>query len=199
MTDGDKSRRFEEVVLPHLDAAYNLARWLCGNASEAEDVVQESCLRAFRYFDGLRGGNARAWLLTIVRNTWYSEWRRRHDAAPEVPFDDTMDDAQPLAGWSDGASNDPEALAMRQQDEQRVHRALAGLAVPYREVLVLRELQDMRYGDIAAVTGIPVGTVMSRLSRGRRLLAAALRGGEVGSTAAEPDAGAVRCTGKGSE
>lgn len=177
MTDDEKSRRFEELALPHLDAAYNLARWLCGNANEAEDVVQESYLRAFRYFDSLRGGNARAWLLAIVRNTWYSEWSRRQDAAAMVPFDDTMDDAGPLAGWSDGMQGDPEALAMQHQDAQQVHGALAELPVPYREVLVLRELEDMSYGEIAAVAGIPVGTVMSRLSRGRRLLAAALREG----------------------
>lgn len=184
MTDGEKSRRFEEVALPHLDAAYNLARWLSGGASEAEDVVQEACLRAFRYFDGFRGGNARAWLLAIVRNTWYSEWSRRHDAATLVPFDDTMDDAGPLAGWSDGARSDPQALAMQRQDAERVHRALAALPVPLREVLVLRELEDMSYADIAMVAGIPVGTVMSRLSRGRRLLAAALRDGPPRPTSA---------------
>lgn len=175
MTDGERSRRFEELALPHLDAAYNLARWLSGSASEADDVVQEAFLRAFRFFEGFRGGNARAWLLAIVRNTWYSEWSRRPDAAL-VPFDETMDDAGPLAGWNDGAASNPEALAMQRQDADRVHRALAALPVPFREVLVLRELEDMSYGDIAAVAGVPVGTVMSRLSRGRRLLAAALRG-----------------------
>lgn len=175
MTDGERTRRFEELALPHLDAAYNLARWLCGNASEAEDVVQESCLRAFRFFDGFRGGNARAWLLAIVRNTWYSEWSRRQQQASMVSFDDTMDDAGPLAGWDDGARNQPEALAMQHQDQEQVHRALAALAVPFREVLVLRELEDMSYGDIATVLDVPIGTVMSRLSRGRRLLAATLR------------------------
>lgn len=212
MTDGEKTRRFEELALPHLDAAYNLARWLCGNASEAEDVVQEAYLRAFRYFDGLRGGNARAWLLAIVRNTWFSEWRRRQDAAREVAFDDAWDDAEPLAGWSDGASDGPEALAIRNEDARRVHRALAGLAPPYREVLVLRELEDMSYADISTVAGIPIGTVMSRLSRGRRLLAAALRGarqsGDSGASAAdephEADASAASAasaarTGRGSK
>lgn len=175
MTEGETSRRFEELALPHLDAAFNLARWLSGSASEAEDVVQEACLRAFRYFDTLRGGNARAWLLAIVRNTWLTEWRRRQDAAPAVPFDELAEETTPLAGWSAGAGSDPEALAIRRQDERRVQRALAGLPVRYREVLVLRELEDMSYGDIATVAGIPVGTVMSRLARGRRLLAAALR------------------------
>ena len=176
MTDGERSRRFEEVALPHLDAAYNLARWLSGSAGDAEDVVQEAFLRAFRFFDGFRGGNARAWLLAIVRNTWHSEWSRRRDAVL-VPFDDTMDDARPLHGWNDGVASDPETLAMQRQDADRVHRALAALPVPFREVLVLRELEDMSYGDIAAVAGVPVGTVMSRLSRGRRLLAAELRDG----------------------
>ncbi|WHZ11677.1 MAG: RNA polymerase sigma factor RpoE [Burkholderiaceae bacterium] len=207
MTDGERSRRFEEVALPHLDAAYNLARWLSGSASEADDVVQESFLRAFRFFDGFRGGNARAWLLAIVRNTWYSEWNRRPDAAL-VPFDDAMDDAGPLAGWNDGARSDPETLAMQRQDAEQVHRALADLPVPYREVLVLRELEDMSYGDIAAVAGIPVGTVMSRLSRGRRLLAAALRdrqqrpgiaSGTATGAAQGADIGAARAGRRGSE
>lgn len=184
MTEGEKSRRFEQVALPHLDAAYNLARWLSGSSSEAEDVVQEACLRAFRYFDSLRGGNARAWLLAIVRNTWLTEWHRRRDAAQAAPLDELEGELAPLAGWSDGAGSDPEALAIRRQDGERVQRALADLPVPYREVLVLRELEDLSYGDIATVAGIPVGTVMSRLSRGRRLLAAALREGKPGSDTA---------------
>lgn len=175
MTDGERSRRFEQAVLPHLDAAYNLARWLSGNANEAGDVVQEAFLRALRFFDGWRGGNARAWLLAIVRNIWFTEWRRRQNAAPTVPFDDAQAEAALAALWLDGAQGNPEQLAMQHEDAAQVQHALATLALPYREVLVLRELEDMSYGDIAAVVGIPVGTVMSRLSRGRRLLAAALR------------------------
>jgi RNA polymerase sigma-70 factor (ECF subfamily) len=175
MTDRDKTRRFEEQALPHLDAAYNLARWLCGNASEAEDVVQDACLRAFRHFDGFRGVNARAWLLAIVRNTWFTQWRRRRNEAWDATYDDAIGGHAPLPGWFDPAGSDPEGLAIRQEDAQRVHRALAELPMQYREVLVLRELEDMSYGDIATVAGIPVGTVMSRLSRGRRLLGAALR------------------------
>lgn len=181
MTDDERSRRFEELALPHLDAAYNLARWLSGNASEAEDLVQESCLRAFRYLDGFRGLNARAWLLAIVRNAWFSEWRRRQHETVLAEFDDTMDDAGPLTGWNDGAHLQPEALAMQHEDAERIRRALAALATPFREVLVLRELEDLSYADIAAVVGVPIGTVMSRLSRGRRLLGAALRAGRPGT------------------
>ncbi|MBS0505920.1 MAG: RNA polymerase sigma factor [Proteobacteria bacterium] len=180
MTDGERSRRFEEMVLPHLDAAYNLARWLSGNASEAEDVVQESFVRALRFFDGLRGDNARAWLLAIVRNTWFTEWRRQ-DAAQAVPLDDVADEAALSTLWPGATPDNPERLAMQHEDAAQVQQALAALALPYREVLVLRELEDMSYGDIATVVGIPVGTVMSRLSRGRRLLAAALRGARQGS------------------
>lgn len=175
MPHDDNTRRFEELTLPHLDAAYNLARWLSGNSSEAEDVVQESYLRAFRYFSSLRGGNARAWLLAIVRRTWYDAWQKCKDAETGAVFDETVNDCEPLAGWNDPADNEPEAQAIRSEGIERVRRALAGLPVPFREVLVLRELQDLTYGEIAAIAGIPVGTVMSRLSRGRRLLAMALR------------------------
>lgn len=188
MTEDEKSRRFESVALPHLDAAYNLARWLSGSASEAEDLVQEACLRALRYIDGLRDGNPRAWLLAIVRNTWFTEWRRRQTEAGREPFDELLDGSVQLAAWADGGANDPETQAMRCEDAAAVQRALRALPVQYREVLVLRELEDMHYADIASVVGIPVGTVMSRLSRGRRLLAATLRG-DASAPAQAPDGG----------
>ncbi|MFC5475586.1 RNA polymerase sigma factor [Paraherbaspirillum soli] len=175
MSATDNSRRFEELALPHLDAAYNLARWLTGSASDADDVVQDAYLRAFRFFDGFHGDNARAWLLAIVRNTWFTEWRRRSDAADDTPFDDALHDDERLPGWDDEIGSDPETLAVRRDDVDLIHRALAALPVEYREVLVLRELEDMSYRDIATVTGIPIGTVMSRLARGRHLLCAAVR------------------------
>ncbi len=170
-----RSRRFEELALPHLDAAYNLARWLTGSASDADDVVQDAYLRAFRFFDGFHGDNARAWLLAIVRNTWFTEWRRRNDAADDTPYDDALHDDERLPGWVDEIGSDPETLAVRRDDVDLIHHALDVLPVEYREVLVLRELEDMSYRDIATVAGVPIGTVMSRLARGRSLLCAAVR------------------------
>ncbi|MFM0393691.1 RNA polymerase sigma factor [Paraburkholderia phytofirmans] len=171
-SEAARSQRFQQMALPHLDAAYNLARWLCGNASDADDVVQEAFMRAFRFFDTFRGDSARPWLLAIVRRTWYTEWRRRSSSHETVEFDDTMDDAS-FDGWSVGGT-DPQALLIRDEDTKRVHEALAQLPVEYREVLMLRELEEMGYKEIAAVADVPIGTVMSRLARGRRKLAALL-------------------------
>jgi RNA polymerase sigma-70 factor (ECF subfamily) len=171
-TDAARSRRFQQLALPHLDAAYNLARWLCGNPNDADDVVQEAFMRAFRFFDTFRGDSARPWLLAIVRRTWYTEWRRRASSHEVVEFDDSMDDAT-FDGWSAGG-DDPQALLIRGEDAKQVHEALARLPVEYREVLILRELEEMGYREIAAVADVPIGTVMSRLARGRRKLAALL-------------------------
>ena len=173
--------RFDAVMLPHLDAAYNLARWLSGSPTDADDVVQEAFLRAFRYFDGYEGDNPRAWLLAIVRNTWFTEWRRQHNRADSTPYDDSLNVDDQLPGWADESGDDPEKLAVRQDETELVHRALATLPVEYREVIVLRELEDMSYKDVAAVAGIPIGTVMSRLSRARRLLCTAVRAAQGGS------------------
>jgi RNA polymerase sigma-70 factor (ECF subfamily) len=168
--DAAKSRRFQQLALPHLDAAYNLARWLCGNPNDAEDVVQEAFMRAFRFFDTFRGDSARPWLLAIVRRTWYTEWRRRAPSHDMLEFDETMDDAT-LDGWSSAAGDDPQTLLIRDEDARQVHDALARLPVEYREVLILRELEEMGYREIAVVADVPIGTVMSRLARGRRKLA----------------------------
>lgn len=173
--------RFDAVMLPHLDAAYNLARWLSGSPTDADDVVQEAFLRAFRFFDGYEGDNPRAWLLAIVRNTWFTEWRRQHNRADATPYDDSLNVDDQLPGWADESGDDPEKLAVRQDETELVHRALATLPVEYREVIVLRELEDMSYRDVAAVAGIPLGTVMSRLSRARRLLCTAVRAAQGGS------------------
>lgn len=193
-----RSRRFQDMALPHLDAAYNLARWLCGNTSDADDIVQEAFMRAFRFFDTFRGDTARPWLLAIVRRTWYTEWRRRASSHEVSGFDDTQEEAA-FDGWSP-ASVDPQTLLIREENVQLVHTALEKLPVEYREVLILRELEELSYREIATIADLPVGTVMSRLARGRRRLAlaltaleargagAAVKGGE-SSGAARPAAG----------
>ena len=156
-------RSFEEVVLPHLDAAFNYARWLTKNEADAEDVVQDAYVRALRFFSSLRGEDARAWLLTIVRNTWYGRFPRRAGGAVMTVGEEDPDNR------ADG-SPDPEAQLIQQQTVEHVRRALETLPTDLREVLVLRELEGLSYKEIAAVVGIPLGTVMSRISRGRRLL-----------------------------
>ncbi|PLQ02488.1 RNA polymerase sigma factor [Cupriavidus pauculus] len=171
MDAANTRRRFDTLVLPHLDAAYNLARWLCGNAGDADDVVQEAFLRAFRLFGGFRGDQARPWLLAIVRNTWFTTWQKRR-AAAETGYDESLIDAD-LPDWH-GAPGDPEQWLLREEDVRLVHAALDRLPVAFREVLVLRELEELHYRDIARIADIPVGTVMSRLARGRRMLAAAV-------------------------
>jgi RNA polymerase sigma factor (sigma-70 family) len=190
-----RSLRFQQLALPHLDAAYNLARWLCGNATDAEDVVQEACMRAYRFFDAFHGDSARAWLLTIVRRTWYTEWRRRAQAREAAALDVDGDAGGAPDGLDLGA--DPQTLLIRAEDARRVHDALARLPAEYREVLVLREMEELSYRDIAAIADVPLGTVMSRLARARRRLAtllAAQRGRDevglsVASEAAKPEAG----------
>ncbi|MEA3117606.1 MAG: polymerase sigma-70 factor, subfamily [Paraburkholderia sp.] len=176
LAEAERSRRFQQMALPHLDAAYNLARWLCGNSNDAEDIVQEAFMRALRFFDSFRGDTARPWLLAIVRRTWYTEWQRRASSREVAAFDDEIDriDEMTIDGW--GASpSDPQALLIREEDARQVHEALAQLPVEFREMLILRELEDMSYRDIAIIADLPIGTVMSRLARARRKLAAVLR------------------------
>ena len=163
-------RRFEEVVLPHLHAAFNYARWLTKNEADAEDVVQEASVRALRFFSSLRGEDARAWLLTIVRNTWYGRFPRRERPDHTTSFDEKSDD-RPDEGL------DPEALLMQQRAVDEVRVAIEQLPVDFREVVVLRELEGLSYKEIAAVIGIPMGTVMSRLARARERLSAILGSG----------------------
>ncbi len=150
--------------MPHLDAAFNLARWLTRNDHDAEDVVQEAMLRAYRFFDALRG-EARPWLLAIVRNACFS-WLQANRPV-ELQAIDRMEQESDAPG--------PEALAARDLDRRRVNEAIAALPVQFREVLVLRELEDLAYKDIARIAEIPIGTVMSRLARARRLLVESLR------------------------
>jgi len=151
---------FAEVVLPHLDSAYNLARWLVRNSSDAEDVVQDAYVRALRYFDGFRGGDARAWLLTIVRNACY-RWLQKNRASPPV----TAFDEEIHGGTVEASS--PERLLLQRADTQLLELAMSQLPVRLQEVLVLRELEGLSYREIADVMSVPMGTVMSSLSRAR--------------------------------
>ncbi|HEX6719792.1 MAG TPA: sigma-70 family RNA polymerase sigma factor [Pyrinomonadaceae bacterium] len=158
---------FEEAALPHLDAAYNLARWLTRNEDDAQDVVQEAYLRALRFFDGFRGSDARAWLLTIVRNTCYTWLKRKRSAEIACDFDE--------AEYArESAEPDPETLQIIKAQTQLVAEAIERLPDEFREVVVLRELEELSYKEIAAVTGVPIGTVMSRLARARKRLLASL-------------------------
>ena len=149
-----------ELLLSHLDSAYNLARWLVRNGEDADDVVQEAYLRAFQYSAGFRGGDARAWLLTIVRNTSYRWLRKTRAYEPIVPFDEEVH----IAG--NGTSN-PEELLLRNAHGRLVEKALSELPLRFREILVLRDLEGLSYKEIADIMGVPMGTVMSTLSRAR--------------------------------
>jgi RNA polymerase sigma-70 factor, ECF subfamily len=157
--------RFEQLVLPHLDAAFNLARWLLRRRTDAEDVAQEALLRAYRFFRGFQGGDARAWLLQIVRNTCYSWLEKNRPMELSMEFDEELHFE---------VSATPETLAMAGDDRKRLILALEMLPPRFREVLVLRELEGCSYKEIAAITSIPIGTVMSSLSRARRQLYSAL-------------------------
>ena len=159
---------FEEAVMPHLDAAYNLARWLTRNDDDAQDVVQEAYLRALRFFGGFYGENARAWLLTIVRNTCYTWLRRNRSPEFASDFEEAMQERE-----SDDP--DPEALQVMRVEKELVNEAIENLPIEFREVMILRELEELSYKEIASITGIPIGTVMSRLARARKRLFVSLR------------------------
>lgn len=162
------ARAFEATVLPHLDAAFNFARWLTRNDAEAEDVVQDACVRALRYFSSLRDDDARAWFFAIVRNTWYTRVARR--SGP--PDTGSLDHAgrEPL---DDGPN--PETQLLRQHTIARVRAAIEQLPIDFREVLVLREIEGLSYKEIASVVRVPIGTVMSRLARARERLQSELK------------------------
>ena len=164
----ERDSAFAALALPHLDAAYNLARWLTGSGAEAEDVVQEALVRALTYFPGYRGGNARAWLLRIVRNAAYAALNARRDHAAEPLGDEGSGVPEPA-----DPGDDPEAALIRARGAMRLDELMNRLPAELKETLVLRELEELSYREIAEVTGAPVGTVMSRLWRARRLLAKA--------------------------
>jgi RNA polymerase sigma-70 factor (ECF subfamily) len=156
--------RFEQAVLPHLDAAYNLARWLTRNDQDAQDVTQEAFLRAFRFFDGYQGGNMRAWLLTIVRNTCFTWLHQNRPPEVAVEFDEEIHSGERPGGA------DPELQVLASADKETLRRALEELPAIFREALVLRELEGMSYKEIADVSSVSIGTVMSRLARARTRL-----------------------------
>jgi RNA polymerase sigma-70 factor (ECF subfamily) len=170
MSDDRNWQRFELLAMPHLDAAYNLARWLTHDDHDAQDVVQEALMRAMRYMGSFRGENARAWLLQIVRHSCFS-WLRENRPAERLVLDDGDDTLNEIAA---PAADEPQAVASRRADRQQINQAIAALPIVYREVLVLRELEDLSYSDIARIAEIPVGTVMSRLARARGLMRQAL-------------------------
>lgn len=163
----DRSAEFERAVLPHLDAAFNLARWIMKNRSEAEDAAQDAMLRALRFFHGFHGGDARAWLLQIVRNACYTRLEKRAPAGTIAEFDEEMHPR-----WE----GSPETLAIAGDERERLMRAIDALPPRHREVLVLRELEGCSYKEIAEITSIPIGTVMSALSRARERLQRTLVG-----------------------
>jgi RNA polymerase sigma-70 factor (ECF subfamily) len=175
LPEPDRVALFEQIALPHLDAAYRLARWLTRDEHDAQDVLQDAYLRAFKYFEALGGGNARAWLLTIVRNSYYTLNEKRPPGAdaPVEELDALVADGSPsvIAGRREP---DPDASTLRAAERERVDQAIARLPDEFREVLVLREIEELSYKEIAQVASIPIGTVMSRLSRARNLLRTAL-------------------------
>jgi len=167
LNDIDKTRLFEKIAMPYLDTAYNLARWLTRNDQDAQDLVQTAFLRAYRFMDGYHGDGdgARAWLLTIVRNTYYTSLRDGRPQHDDIGFDEEIHGHD-----EDACGMAPEDILARSDVRQAVNHALETLPRPYREVLVLKEIDDLSYKEIADIIGIPIGTVMSRLARGRKLL-----------------------------
>jgi RNA polymerase sigma-70 factor (ECF subfamily) len=159
----DKLQRFEQAILPHLDAAYNLARWLTRNEHDAQDMVQEASLRAFKFFDGFRGGDARAWLLTTVRNTCYTWLEQNRRSQSMTPFDEKIHTV-------DEDESNPSSFALRNADMKMLKQSLEQLPDEFREIIVLRDLEELSYKQIADVTRVPLGTVMSRLARARARL-----------------------------
>jgi RNA polymerase sigma-70 factor (ECF subfamily) len=157
-----KQARFEEMIMPHLDSAFNLARWLTRNEHDAQDIVQEAFLRAYKFFGGFRGGNSRSWLLSIIRNTAYT-WLRKNRKQELTTFEVETHDIEDVAA-------NPEVLLLQNADRADLLRAVEQLPVEFREALVLRELEGMSYKEIAELADVPLGTVMSRLARARKLL-----------------------------
>jgi RNA polymerase sigma-70 factor (ECF subfamily) len=167
LADRQRTARFEEEILVHLDAAHNLARWITRDAGMAKDAVQDGCLRAFRAFDRMQGPNARSWFLAVIRNTCIDLLRERRAHASDEEYDE---DVHGMEAPSDNVAMTPEDIVARASDAQWLRGCIDALPREYREVVVLRELEELSYKEISAIVDIPIGTVMSRLSRGRDLL-----------------------------
>jgi RNA polymerase sigma factor (sigma-70 family) len=179
LTSQEKLCRFEEQISPHLKSAYNLAKWLTRSHEDAEDVVQEAFLRAFSAFEGFRGDDAKPWLLTIVRNTSMTFLKRNRNTGVTIAIEDTIEDPSEQ-------SPDPEEILLISADREQVRRALEQLPLDFREAVVLREMEGLSYKEIATTVGVPLGTVMSRLSRGREWLKRVLSN----PTSVHPEGGA---------
>ena len=164
----DKRVRFEAQALPHLDAAYNLARWLTRSPADADDIVQDAMMRAYRAFDDVKGGDVKPWLLTIVRNCFFTAARREKERKVIPLIDERRDGGEEASYRDEGA--DPEVAAMQADQLRKLNGLIAGLPQEFREVIVLREMEDLSYRDIAEIVAVPIGTVMSRLARGRTML-----------------------------
>jgi RNA polymerase sigma-70 factor (ECF subfamily) len=163
LEDQDKLARFEQSIMPHMNAAYNLARWLAGNDSDAQDVVQEAYLRAFKFLNGFRGGDSRSWLLRIVRNAFYDWLKRNRREETGTSFDEELHSTDDETGM-------PDTLLLEKADHELVRRAIEDLPREFREILVLREIEGFSYKEIADIAEVPLGTVMSRLARAREHL-----------------------------
>jgi RNA polymerase sigma factor (sigma-70 family) len=178
LSDEEDRKQFAGIVVPHLSEAFAVASWLTGNRTDAEDVVQEACLRAFRAIGSFAGVNARAWVLTIVRHTAYS-WLAKNRPSEIVAVEDFLGEErlteQCIGGWSATVTSTPETALLAKLDVRRLEAAIAALPLAFREVLILRDLQGLEYREIAEVTTLPVGTVMSRLARARRRIIGAVR------------------------
>jgi RNA polymerase sigma factor (sigma-70 family) len=172
--DQDDQARFARLVLPHLGDAYSLARWITGSRADAEDVVQDACLRAFRAIGGAVDESARPWVLTIVRNTAYTWLRKNRPSAVLVVEDlEAVENAQAMPGAPDNET--PETSLIAKTDAAALEAAIAAVPMPYRETMILRDVQGLSYREIAEVAGVPIGTVMSRLARGRSRVLRILR------------------------
>lgn len=170
MTANGKAERFERMVEPHLDAAHSLAGWLAGNETDAADLVQDAYLRAFRFFDQLRGENVKPWLMKILRNTYYSHRKSAQRALAITSLEEAEGEVALVTLAARDSEGDPETLLLRAEDRALIRRAMFDLSEEQRTILVLREVEGLPYRDLAEVLEIPLGTVMSRLGRARKLL-----------------------------